>query len=1281
MTVFMTMEVLEGQPLDVYIRKLPAEGLTEEEAMPMIDQLCKGLAYAHSHGLVHSDLKPGNCFLTKEGNIKLLDFGIARASSTKADEEGEATLFDPGELGALTPTYATIEMFDGQDPDPRDDIYALAIMAYQLLTSKHPFGKKSAPKAKELGLAPEPVDKLDKRQNRGVRRGLEFHREDRSPSVEQFIEDITKRKSRAPLIATIATVLVVLIGVGAFNPVMNVIKEGKREEIISAIEQPGIDNIRNGLQMASALGDADQLELILEDDRTKQAVARHIGQGDEKSIEEGLGAIAEMPKDWQQDVKDVDAAKRAVFDLYDAKILAAFDAEAGKYDYQAAAALVKALGRLYADSAEVLRRENSLERDKEDKLGDLTKQYNTYLKEGRLIASESEDDIGDVLAVVQQINPEHRLLSDEQLKFRFQDLAKTAIDEDDFARADAFLKASVAYAPEDPTLNNLRYRVRTELQRIENEKRVAEIQARLRSQLASLRSLEDFQKVRDDLIVLADLSPTNPVLTQIQSNLETAFTAALEKLVNAEQWEPGEQLIVNYAKLLELEYLTEKRTVLSKAAQGAGFALAVTEEREAEIASRVAKVDALLAKPEFTSDWEIQLKGPYKELVAMLPLGDARLEEVRSKTAKLYIGQAQRARESGSFSEALAFVNKGKVFYPGLTEFVQEQSAIATAEEAERKRLEEERRLAKIKSMKLEFQETAARDEIDDAKRILGELGREKLAADDSFLAEEAPVLLAQAYHRRAAALAEAEDFESALTLANAGLELAPELEDLKSAVSAYGGEVRKRQRQIALTKLFKSRDQLDVAKVSGELEQLKGEQPNNYAKLVQQFAKFRGDSLLGYAADPKVNFAVLGRRLAEFEKLFPKAHGELSKVAIGAVESQIRKAPTKTADQVAALQAPMAEFAKLSAERHKGLVNDMSESFAKRIRSLEKTDKFEAAELLVAAKRSFPGGAAINAIEIELPMAELAQGRKLLDQGKLNAARNQLNAAKSKNAGHSGIPAFEQELKAKMDQVLADYAKYKAGIGKAKPAEQKNYDKKYAALIRRWSDNSALKQLKIRARRQGECSIDLAGLGAKRGGACFDVISRKKGPQLVVVPTGTGVDRPFAIGKYEVTVAEFNLFCKATKECKALPRKRSKLPVTGISLAQAESYASWLSKEASKSEKRKVKYRLPTNSEWEYAANAAGAQPQKKYNCRVESRGTVIAGHALVNAKSGTQNGWGLANYIGNAQEWVKGSEGVVARGGAFEDPLARCELSLSRSHSGGADKITGFRIVRELG
>ena len=87
------------------------------------------------------------------------------------------------------------------------------------------------------------------------------------------------------------------------------------------------------------------------------------------------------------------------------------------------------------------------------------------------------------------------------------------------------------------------------------------------------------------------------------------------------------------------------------------------------------------------------------------------------------------------------------------------------------------------------------------------------------------------------------------------------------------------------------------------------------------------------------------------------------------------------------------------------------------------------------------------------------------------------------------------------------------------------------------------------------------------------------------------------------------------------------------------------------------------------------------KFNCRVLSAGEVIAGHELVNARSGKQNGWGLANYAGNAREWVRNSARLAVRGGAYADPLTVCGPKLDETHSGEADALTGFRLVRELG
>ena len=101
-------------------------------------------------GFVHCDFKPANVFLTDTAEVKVIDFGIARVFQ-RPEEETEATIFDPGSLGALTPAYASPEMLEHREPDPRDDIYALGCITYELLTGKHPFDRVPATAGAQRG--------------------------------------------------------------------------------------------------------------------------------------------------------------------------------------------------------------------------------------------------------------------------------------------------------------------------------------------------------------------------------------------------------------------------------------------------------------------------------------------------------------------------------------------------------------------------------------------------------------------------------------------------------------------------------------------------------------------------------------------------------------------------------------------------------------------------------------------------------------------------------------------------------------------------------------------------------------------------------------------------------------------------------------------------------------------------------------------------------------------------------------------------------------------------
>jgi serine/threonine protein kinase len=220
--IYMTMEFLEGEPLDRFIQR-HAQGLRFKDAWPIIEGCSRALAYAHQERVIHADFKPGNVFFGGARKVKVLDFGIARALSRQGDERAAGTRFDAGSLGALTPAYASPEMLLDEQPDPRDDVYALACVSYELLTGRHPFGGATAVKAAHDGMTVKRAAGMGRRQHRALVRGLEFRQEDRTPTVEAFLDEMAGplgargRALRMSLLSTTATgVAVAALAAGAW---------------------------------------------------------------------------------------------------------------------------------------------------------------------------------------------------------------------------------------------------------------------------------------------------------------------------------------------------------------------------------------------------------------------------------------------------------------------------------------------------------------------------------------------------------------------------------------------------------------------------------------------------------------------------------------------------------------------------------------------------------------------------------------------------------------------------------------------------------------------------------------------------------------------------------------------------------------------------------------------------------------------------------------------------------------------------------------------------------
>ena len=215
-TVFMTMEYLSGESLKRKMSAMDFKGMSATEATRIIEAIASGLEFAHRQGIVHGDLKPGNVLITEEGEVKIIDFGVARLMTR--DPLARAAGDERPKRSALTPPYASPEMLEKAEPDPRDDIYALACIAHELLTGRHPFDRRVANEARDSGAKLARHSPLSAAQYKALAHGLEFERAKRTPTAAQFLEEFRARSParRAILAASAAAAALVALGVGYY---------------------------------------------------------------------------------------------------------------------------------------------------------------------------------------------------------------------------------------------------------------------------------------------------------------------------------------------------------------------------------------------------------------------------------------------------------------------------------------------------------------------------------------------------------------------------------------------------------------------------------------------------------------------------------------------------------------------------------------------------------------------------------------------------------------------------------------------------------------------------------------------------------------------------------------------------------------------------------------------------------------------------------------------------------------------------------------------------------
>ena len=214
---YLVMELVAGEPIHVYCGH---HELSLRQRLMLFQSICAAVAHAHQNLVVHRDLKPANILVTSEGQVKLLDFGIAKVLQP---DVSDLTQTHVGGAVPLTPDYASPEQVRGEAITTATDVYALGLILYEMLTGLRA-QKVTSPSLKEVerivcqthvkrpSEAPTPVSGLPMRKLRGdldniVLKALRKEPEQRYRTVTQLAEDVERYLDGRPVIAQPASLV------------------------------------------------------------------------------------------------------------------------------------------------------------------------------------------------------------------------------------------------------------------------------------------------------------------------------------------------------------------------------------------------------------------------------------------------------------------------------------------------------------------------------------------------------------------------------------------------------------------------------------------------------------------------------------------------------------------------------------------------------------------------------------------------------------------------------------------------------------------------------------------------------------------------------------------------------------------------------------------------------------------------------------------------------------------------------------------------------------------
>lgn len=770
---FMVMELMRGLPLDKAIKQQPY-GFPLDQVESYVGGMGEALKYAHQRGVIHCDFKPSNIFVDDDV-IKVFDFGIARAA-TNSPQNQKQDSFDAGDLGAFTPSYASIELIESADEvDPRDDIYALGCITYELLAGSHPFlkdGRKiPANEALTLGLEPERIKKLSRRQWKALQSALALKQGDRVPSVELFLGEFLQQERRAGFLSRwyMWPVVGLAIAGASYFPIRDWMDRKAIDEFADSLDGLGQEDIAVKLKSIEQY-DAELQEQYFSHRKVENTLMNY----------------------FQQSIQD-----NAKGDEY---VLADRLATRAIQIYKNSAAFTNAIEMAKA----------AVQKEKKNRLNQLNDQLNGLLA---LSAEDFAHQIQDVehwRGVVIKVQPDHSMRQDPRLPVKYIEVAETLAKNKQFALAKQVLASGQTLFPQQSELAAVAESLVLQQRKNVLASQLKEIKQRISPALAQQFDLETLQSLESDIRDLRDMAPEADLLKSLDKQLKQALEPKLSDVLASYQWADADLLLGQYEWALTAGAL---RSLEQK----------VTEARsdyEDQVDTLIRKLDTLVLNGKLTG------RGAASELYAQLERFNPATEtltDARASIAQGWLKKIRQARINQQWDKAHTLIKDGKSAAGNewAISFEEELEKINAAQQGASQQLLADQKADQLKKTQMEINGLADQFEgLFGSKEPTLTTSREALAILDQIEALEGnhPLIdqghsqLIDQYMNTFQSRLTSNQPEEALRLAEEGRRLFPDEKQIADSVE---------QAQLALNQLKADQRQQQFAELNRDAEAL----------------------------------------------------------------------------------------------------------------------------------------------------------------------------------------------------------------------------------------------------------------------------------------------------------------------------------------------------------------------------------------------------------------------------------------------------------------------------